>query len=120
MRTLADIQSNLATPEEVAEVVPFTVQTIQRGLRSGKIPGTKFCGRWFVNVPRLAEQLAGETSRPPVQSGPAPGAATSRPHAAGRVDETPVPVEAAGGSATSALPAKSERLDGDPSERRSA
>ena len=41
MRTLADIKSELATPEEVAEATPFTVQTIQRMLRRGEIPGTK-------------------------------------------------------------------------------
>ena len=89
MRTLADIKSDLATPEEVAEVLPFTVQTIQRRLRSGDIPGVKIFGRWFVNVPRLSAQLDGASSRPPAQRDLPSVVAPSRPSmSAGRADET--------------------------------
>ena len=128
MRTLADIKSELATPEEVAEATPFTVQTIQRMLRRGEIPGTKWGGRWFVNVPRLSEQLAGnhivpgvsrssagtppsgDPSRTPVPLRQPPSGAVSR-SVTGRVSETPVPAGAAEGSATLALP--SARSGGD-------
>ena len=72
MRTLADIKSDLATPDEVATVTPFTRQTIQRMLRRGEIPGTKWGGRWFVNVPRLSLMLDGN-----LVPGPSSGSAAT-------------------------------------------
>lgn len=54
---LSEALPQLADPNEIAEYLGLTRQTIERQLRSGKLPGVKVCGRWMVHVPRLKAQL---------------------------------------------------------------
>jgi excisionase family DNA binding protein len=50
----------LATPQEIADYLGVTVETVQRMLRRGDVPGTKLGGRWYVHLGHLAAQLDDE------------------------------------------------------------
>lgn len=56
---LSEALPQLADPGEIADYLGLTRQTIERQLRSGKLPGIKVGGRWMVHVPRLREQMNG-------------------------------------------------------------
>lgn len=54
---LSEALPQLADPGEIAEYFGVKRQTIERQLRSGKLPGIKIGARWMVHVPRLRDQL---------------------------------------------------------------
>jgi hypothetical protein len=58
---LSEVLPQLASPEEVAPLLRMSPLGVVRQCRSGKLPGVKVGGRWFVHVRKLGSQLDGET-----------------------------------------------------------
>lgn len=57
---LSETLPQLASPAEVAALLGMSPLGVVRQCRSGRMPGIKVGGRWYVHVRKLAAQLDGE------------------------------------------------------------
>ncbi len=60
---LSEMLPQLASPAEVAVLLGMSPLGVVRQCRSGRMPGIKVAGRWYVHVRKLAAQLDGKDGR---------------------------------------------------------
>lgn len=72
------MQSDIMTPEEVADYLRLTRETVYRNLRQGRIPGIKVGSQWRVSRAALESALRfPDLHKQSLSTTPRPGSATS-------------------------------------------